>query len=108
MDQKINDYLEKLISEVLASPMFAGLPADQKDTLAPKVRTYLNGVIIDALVDRLSTEQLNIIKDLPANSPEMEEKIEEYATSIPMLAKDIEERITLSVADIKQNPQIVS
>lgn len=107
MDQKINEILDGLVSQVLASSMYSNLPEDQKSSLAPKVKTYLNGVIIDTMVDRMSDEQLNAIKDLPADSREMEDKIEEFATTMPNLAQDLEEKLNQVVSDVKQNPQLI-
>lgn len=107
MDQKINAYLDSLVSEVLSSPAFATMPADQQATWSAKVREFLNGVIIDTVIDRLTPEQLNAIKDIPADSPEMEDKIEEYSAQIPLLAQELEEKLTQAALDIKQNPQVL-
>lgn len=107
MDQKVNEVLDNMVSQVLASDMYVNLPEDQKSSLAPKIRTHLNGVIIDTMVDRMSDEQLNAIKDLPADSREMEDKIEKFATAMPNLAQDLEEKLNQAVIDIKQNPQLV-
>ena len=108
MDQKINAYLESLVLEILQIPQFAKLPDEQKNTVAQKIREYLNGTIIDMVIDRLTPEQLNAIKDLPARSPEMEDKIEEFTSTMPLLAQDMEGKINQTVSDIKQNPQLLN
>lgn len=108
MDQKINAYLDSLVLEVLNSPMFANLPEDQKTSLSEKINDYLNAVIIGAIIDRLNPEQLNVIKSLNPQSIEMESKIEQYASQIPLLADELEEKLNQAVANIKQNPQILN
>ncbi len=105
MDQKINQYLDNLVKEVLASPGFTSLPEDQRIPLSEKIRTYLDGVIIDVIVDNLNEEQLSSLKDLSADSPQMKEKIEEYASQIPFLAEQLEQELQKVVTDLKQNPQ---
>lgn len=105
MDQKINAYLDSLVTEVLNSPNFLNLSEDQKASQAEKIRTYLDGVIIDIIVDNLNEEQLSSLKDIPANTPQMEEKIEEYASQIPFLAEQLEQQLAQAVLDLKQNPQ---
>ncbi len=108
MDQKIDAHLESLVLEILGSPMFVNLPGDQRDSLSPKIRNYLNGVIIDTVIDRLTPEQLNVIKALPADSLEMEDKIEEYSAQIPLLAEALEEKLNQTVTNIKQNPHVLN
>lgn len=108
MDEKINAYLESLVTEALNSPMFSSLAEDQKASLAGKIRTRLNGVIIDMVVDNLTDEQFNAIKDFPPDSVEMEDKIEEYASGMPDLAQNLEEKLNQEISEIKQNPQLIS
>lgn len=108
MDQKINAYLESLVTEVLNSPMFSSLAEDQKASLAEKIRTRLNGVVIDMVVDNLTDEQFNAIKDFPPDSVEMEDKIEEYASGMPDLAEKLEEKLNQEISEIKQNPQKIT
>lgn len=105
MDQKFEAYLQGLVTDILNSPMFVNIPEDQKITLSEKIKNHLNGVVIDAIVDRLNSEQLNAIKDLPADSPEMEEKIEEFAAQMPNLADELEQKLNQAVENLKQNPQ---
>lgn len=108
MDEKINAYLESLVTELLNSPMFSSLAEDQKASLAEKIRTRLNGVIIDMVVDNLTQEQFNAIKDILPDSVEMENKIEEYASGMPDLAQKLEEKLNQEISEIKQKPQLIS
>lgn len=108
MDEKINAYLESLVAELLNSPMFSSLAEDQKASLAEKIRTRLNGLIIDMVVDNLTQEQFNAIKDILPGSVEMENKIEEYASGMPDLAEKLEEKLNQEISEIKQKPQLIS
>lgn len=99
MDQKINAYLESLVSETLK---------EQKNASAEKISSRLYNVIFDTVIDRLSMEQLNEIKNLPMGSPQMINKIEEFAAFMPSLAQDLEAKLNQEVLNIKQNPQILN
>lgn len=107
MDQKIGIYLESLISETLNTPAFVNLPEEQKNTLADKIRDRFCNIIFDLIVDRLNVEQLSEIKDLPMTSPEMANKIQEFAAFMPDLAQEMETKLNQVTASIKQNPQIL-
>ncbi|OGE25521.1 hypothetical protein A3C26_02310 [Candidatus Daviesbacteria bacterium RIFCSPHIGHO2_02_FULL_39_12] len=108
MDQKITAYLNSLVAEVFSSPQFAQIPQEQKSAWVEKINNYLNGVVIDTVIDSLTPEQINVIKDLPPDSQEMEDKIEEFASTQPLLAQDLEKQLNQAVANIKQNPQLLS
>lgn len=108
MDQKLNQYLENLVLQVLGSPSLANLTADQKIALSEKIRNHLHGVIIDTIVDKLNSEQLNTLNNIPADSPEMEDKIEEYAAQIPNLVQELEQKLTQAVENLEEKPQLIS
>lgn len=108
MDQKITAYLDSLVTEVLSSPLYAQIPQDQRSAWVEKINNYLNGVVTDTVIDSLTAEQINTIKDLPPDSQEMEDKIEEFASTQPLLAQDIEEQLNQAVAGIKQNPKLLN
>ena len=107
MDQKINSFIESLILDVLQSPRFAPLPEDQKQQVAEKLRDHLNNVIFDTVIDRLTPDQLQTLKDIPMHSPQMTEKIEEYSSQIPFLSTTIEDALAKEVENIKQNPSVL-
>lgn len=104
MDQKINSYIESLVLEVLQSNDFVSLSDDQKSKLAEKLRDHFNNVVLDTVIDKLTPQQLQMIKDLPADSPQMAEKIEEFSSQIPFLVTDIEKNLTGEAEEIKRNP----
>ncbi len=108
MDEKINSYIESLVLEVLQIPNFSGLTQEQKGPVAEKLRDLFNTAILDTLIDNLTPAQLDQIKDVPADSPEMEDKIEEFASQIPLFITTLEEALNQKVAEIKNNPAILN
>lgn len=64
-------------------PNFSGLAQEQKSTIAEKLRDLFNTTILDTLIDNLTPAQLDQIKDIPADSPQMEDKLEEFASHTP-------------------------
>lgn len=107
MDQKIQAYIESLVLEVLQSPNMANLPEDQKNAQAEKIRNHLNNVVLDTVIDKLTPDQLNQIKDLPAESPQMADRLEQFSSQIPFLITDIEKKLNEEAQNIKQNPAIL-
>lgn len=57
---------------------------------------------MDTLLNRLSPEQLSEIEKIKDQPELLEDKMEEYAASVPNLAQDIEERLTREVEAMKQ------
>lgn len=104
MNQKINSYLESLVLEILQIPEFVKLSDEQKSRVAEKLRDHLNNVILDTVIDKLTPEQITSIKDIPADSSQMEEKMEEFTSTMPFLIKDLEVRLDQKVSEIKKNP----
>lgn len=66
------------------------------------MRDHFHSLIIDTLLNRLSLEQLSEVEKIKDSPQALEEKIEEYAASVPNLAQDIEERLTREVEAMKQ------
>jgi len=108
MDKQIEIYIEGLVAEVLASPSFANLTNEQKTEIEEKLRAYINTVIFDAVIDLLNPEQLNTIKDIPLESTQMEEKLEEFSAQIPSLSAILEEKLRQKINEIKENPSTLN
>ncbi len=108
MDKKIDIYIETRVLEVLSLPSFSQMPQEQKTTIAEKLRDLFNTVILDTLIDSLSAEQLDQIKDISPESPQMEDKIEEFASQIPFLITKFENALNVKVAEVKNNPALLS
>lgn len=107
MDQKLQEYLESLVAKVLQAPALTNLSEQEKGEFAQKVHDYFNKVILDTTIDLMDEEQLNSIKDLAMDSPEMEQKIMEISSQIPSLAQILEEKLNKEVENIQNNPQFI-
>lgn len=106
MDEKLEEYIDGLITQVLKSPNFVNNSKD-KQQLGQKIRDRLNNLIFDTLLDSLTPDQLKTLKDIPMDSQKMEEKLQEYASLTPFLAKKLEEAINDEVEMIKNNPKMI-
>lgn len=101
MDQKINAYLETLVLEVLNSPQMTNLSDEQKSEKAQKIRDHFNEVIFETLINNLSSEQLNTLKNIGLESPQAQKKIEEYSSLIPSLSTKLEAALNAEAEKIK-------
>lgn len=108
MDKRINSYIEALVLEVLQIPNFSALPQEQKEPIVEKLRDLFNTTILDTLIDNLTPAQLDQIKDLSADSPQMEDKIEEFASQIPLFITTLEEALNAKVLEVKNNPDLLN
>lgn len=106
MDQKITAYIESFVLGVLNLPNFVSLTEDQKANLAEKLRGKFYDVILTTTVDNLTDEQVLQLQNIPANSAEMEKKLEEFSSTLPHLASEIERKLNEEYQKIKQNPSI--
>lgn len=107
MDQQIQAYLESLVSEVLQSHALVNYTSQQKNEYAQKLRDHFNNVIFDIVLDQMTPEQLNSIKDIPMESPEFAQKIEEISAQIPSLSQVLEKRLAQETHALKNNPKII-
>lgn len=98
MDQKINAYIESLVMEVLEV---------QKDLFPEKIRDHFHNVVFDVILEHMSTEDLNSIKDIPMESEEMAQRIEEISSGIPFLLVEIEKKLKEEVEAVKNNPSFL-
>lgn len=108
MDQQIQAYLESLVLQVLQSPALVNYTSQQKNKYAGKLRDHFNNVIFDTVLDQMTPEQLNSIKDIPMKSPEFPQKIEEISAQIPQLSQVLEKRLAQETQALKNNPQIIT
>lgn len=102
MDEKLDAYIESLVLGIMVDPELSNLPQQEKEQYQQKLRDHFHSLIIDTLLNRLAPEQLSEIEKIKDQPELMEEKMEEYAASVPNLAKDIEERLTREVEAMKQ------
>lgn len=102
MDEKLDAYIESLIAAVMANPGLTAMAEQEKQQYKQKLRDHFHSLIIDTLLNRLEPEQLSEVEKIKDNPQALEEKIEEFAASVPNLAQDIEERLTREVEAMKQ------
>ena len=105
MDNIFESFIENLVSECLQSVKFSFLPEREKKEVAQKLRDHFYSMTIDTLIDQLSDEQVNQIKDLDSKS-KMEEKMAEFAASIPGFAFVLEDKLKAKMSQILQTGQI--
>lgn len=106
IDQNIDEYLNSLVADCLQAPGLATLPQEQKDVFAQQIKDHFYQAALEVLVNRLNEEQFRQIEHLDPASPQMAEKIQQLASQVPGLYKDIEQRLQQDVAYIKQNSKI--
>ena len=108
MDDQINSYIESLVLEVLASPNFIGLSPEERQKKGDQLREHISSVVLDTLIDSLNEDQLKSLEGLTPANPEMEAKIEEYASQIPFFSSKLEEVLRSEIDKIKENPQLLT
>lgn len=106
MDQRIEQYIEGLVRVCLSQPQFANLLEPQRNQVADQVRKRLYKVITDSVIDKLNDEQLSVLEALDPSSIEMEKKIQEFASQMPGLAQELDQKLKAEVENIKQNQQL--
>ncbi len=104
MDERVNAYIESLVSDIISQPNLTNLSPEEKTKYADEIRDRFYNVILDTVIDNLNSEQLAAIKDLPIDSDEMEKKLTEYSASIPYMYVKFEENLKKEVENIKNNP----
>lgn len=106
MDKIFEDFINNLVNECLQGAKFAYLAEKDKKEIGAKIRDHFYSVTIDTLVDQLSDEQVNQIKGLDPKAPEMEQKMAEFAASIPGFAFVLEDKLKAEMDKILQTGQI--
>lgn len=106
VNQNIDEYIDGLVAQCLQAPGIVNLPPDQKSEFTKDVEDYLTQVLLEALVNKLNSEQLSQIENLEPASPEMAEKVQQLAAQIPGFANELENKFHAAVTYIKQNSQI--
>ena len=85
---------------------FAYLAEKDKKEIGAKVQDHFYSVTINTLIDQLSDEQVNKIKDLDFKTPEAQQKIAEISASIPGFAFVLEDKLKAEMDKILQTGQI--
>lgn len=106
MDNIFENFIENLVNECLRSAKFSYLNAKEKKELAAKLRDRFYQLTINSLIEQLSDEQINQIKGLDSKDKKMEEKLSEFAASIPGFAIVLEDKLKAEMDQILQTGQI--
>lgn len=106
MDQQITQVIGGMVNDCLSSPAFGNLPEDQKQSLAEQIRKHLYTQILFTVIDNLTDEQFAQIQGLQPDNPLLQQKIEEFTSTMPYLLNDIEDKLKADVEYIKQNGQL--
>lgn len=104
MDQKINAYIESLVLGILNTPAFANLVEPQKSEVAEKLRGKFYDVILNTTIDNLTDAQVVELQQIPVDSPLIEQKIQEFSSTLPNLASEIEKALNSEYENLKLNP----
>lgn len=100
MDKTITDFINSLVIKCMANPIFK----DQKENL----EKYFYQVMIETLIDNLSQQQIDQVKDLDIKSPKMQQKLQLFAASIPGFIFILDEKLNSEASKISQTGQIPS
>ncbi len=104
MEQNITNYIENFVQDILNLPQFATLAKDQKEALAENLRGRFYDIVMDTTIDNLTDEQVLQLENIPPESIQMRQKIEEFTSTLPHLSKEIENKLTQEHLQLKQNP----
>ena len=91
-EKKLDAYVEGLVQSVLEVPRLKDLDTKSRKKAAETVRSKLDELVLETLFNRLSEAQIEDIRSSIGKS-DLEEKIENYASLIPGLAGDLENRL---------------
>lgn len=106
MDKAITQFLDNLVNKCLSSPVFSSLPEDEKGKVKEKLKNHFYNITFDLLVDNLNEQQLNQVKDLDAESEEMADKLQLFATQIPGFIFTLEQKLKDEAAKISQTGHV--
>lgn len=104
MEQQVEEYLNNLVAECMQTPAYAILPEDQKAQIGQNLHNHFNQLMINTLVDQLNDAQLMELDQIDVESPQMEEKLFEYASEIPEFMSILEQALKNEVAKITNQP----
>lgn len=97
----IESYIESLVLKVLQTQSMGNLDEGQRGEYTQKLRDHFNEVIFETLLNNLSPEQLNTLKNLGLGSIQAQNKIEEYSSLIPSFSTKLENALNQEVEKFK-------
>ncbi len=103
INKQLDAYVDALIMGVLEAPSITKLPPEEKNKAREIIRDRFNKLIMETLLNRLNEEQIKDLESSLEDVKTLEEKIETYASSIPGLADDLENRLQRESAMLREN-----
>ncbi len=103
--EPLEEYIEKLTTDILQLPIFANLPPEKKQGVSENLKTTFYRSIVEALISNLNETQVDELLKLDINSPQMEEKIEYFSAQIPGFMTQIEEALNNKAEKIKHSSE---
>jgi hypothetical protein len=96
------DYIDSLVATVLASPGYAELPTDKRESIRAKLDSHFQKLLVETALNRMTDEQIDEFEHLVRDRPENAiTRLEFIASTIPGVAQDIEERLEREVARLQ-------
>lgn len=102
MDQKIDAFIEALILGILSDESLKSLTDEEKKAYREKLKGHFDTLILETLLNRLDEKQVAELHSLGDRPEELEAKLEEYASLVPGLIEDIEDRLKNEFEALKQ------
>ncbi len=106
LDQQIEQYLNNYVTQALSAQGFASQTEDAKKQTAEKIRSYLNSVVTDTLIDNLTDDQVNQLSGVDFDSEEGEAQVSLMAAQVPGFMFILEKKLQEVVGQIQQTGQI--
>jgi|SRR3989344_6253340 len=100
MDKQIIDFINGLVEKCAANPALA----DKKEDL----EAYFYRLMIETLIDNLTEDQVNQIKDMDLKSPEAQEKMMLFSAQIPGFIFILDEKLQTDAENIAKSGRIPS
>lgn len=107
MDQLILKLIDNSIIEILEMPAFSNMPEAQKTKLMQKLQGHFYDVVLDSFIEQLDNNQVSTLLNIPAESPELEQKIIEYSKANPQITEILINKFNQELEKIRHNPMIV-
>ncbi|MGM0439062.1 MAG: hypothetical protein ACQEP3_01350 [Patescibacteria group bacterium] len=102
MEENLENFIDKKVEEILASPSYKNIEEDKRKSLKKEIQDHLERMVIETFVNRLSEEEAeDLNKLMQKDGSRAHKKLKELAFSTPELANDLEQRINREVEKFK-------
>ena len=104
----MQDYLNNLVNKCLSSSYFSALSEDEKAKVGEKIQNHFSNIVFDNLIDNLTPEQVNEVKDMDLKDPQMIRKLQLFAAGIPGFIFTLQEKLNDEATRISQTGHVPS